>query len=330
MAGRFNVFAAEGSDVRSWENPRADHPVAPGLLPFARCTWDENSGKVVDGAAADEWDRLMRLPVAPRPGTLDQAAASRIAAYGDGLVIFDTNVFMEVFSVGDLHNFTPSDPTSMEQLRRDPDFRCLQLRARYSTLLAWHLARSNRPIVGIQDEGVRTLTANVAPRDGGAVEALTGIIIHQLLDELYGDRLICLRDDEYSPESNEADWWLLRLADQLDAPLISNEGVTAEGISDRKKNKRKNIRYWATPIGATVHAPVEYLTVLGVDVDSLASAFVEVVSDCLRSAVARGMIPGPGAPEAASRLVDVYRFVMLDEVDDGLAGITPPAISWEI
>jgi hypothetical protein len=330
VAARLNVFAAEGSDVRAWENPKADHPVDSVLLPFARCTWDEASGKVTETAAADEWDRLMRMPVTPRPGALDQAAVCRISAYGDGLVVLDTNVLMEVLSVGDLFNFTPTDPNSMEKLRRNPDFRCLQLRAKYSTLLAWHLAGANRPMLGIQDEGVRTLTENVAPRNGGAVEAFTGIIIHQLLDDLYMDRLIWLGDAEYSPVSNEADWWLLRLADQLEAPLISNEGVTAEGISDRKKNRDKNIRYWAAPVGASVHAPVEYLSVLGVDIDRLASAFVEAVSDCLRSAVARGVIPGPGALEAASRLIGVYRFVMLDEVDDRIAGIAPPAIPWEI
>lgn len=267
-----------------------------------------------------------RAMTAPIP-QIDPDAAAKIAALGGGLVVLDTNVIMEIVSI-DLMGKTEGYSTP-EELRRSPEFRARQLRAKYSNVLAWHLAREGRPMLGIQDEGVRTLTTNVAPRDGSALEAFTGIIIHQLLDELYSGRIIWLRDDEFSPKGTTADRWLVRLASDLGAPLVTNEGVTADGISDRNK-KGKNVRARATEAGVPVYAPSQHLEELGVDVDQLALEFVDAVRDCLRSAVARGVIPGRAAPEGASHLVGVYRFVMLDEVDDGIAGITPPAIPWEL
>ncbi|MFN3185490.1 MAG: hypothetical protein ACE37F_26065 [Nannocystaceae bacterium] len=216
-----------------------------------------------------------------------------------------------------------------EALRRSPDFRARQLRAKYSNLLAWHLASESRPMLGIQGEVVRTLTTKVAPRDGSAIEAFTTIIAHQVLDSMYGDHISWLRDDEFSPSGTNADRWLVLLASHLGAPLITNEGVTSDGISDRNK-KGKNVRARAAEAGVPVYSPSQHLDDLGVDVDQLSLEFVEAVTDCLRSAVTSGAISGWAAPEAASRLADVYRFVMLDEVDDSIAGIMPPAIPWEL
>jgi hypothetical protein len=267
----------------------------------------------------------MAVPIPP----LDPDAAAKLAALGEELVILDTNVVMEIVSI-DLVGKSEGCETP-EELRRSAQFRCRQLRARYSNLLAWHLAGCGRPTLSIQDEGVRTLTTNVAPRDGGLVETFTEIIVHHVLDGVFGaSQRLWLRDDECSPKGNDADRWLVYLASLANAPLITNEGVTPDGISDRKKNGSKTIRAWAAESDVSVYAPSQYLEELGVHVHREALAFVDAVTSCLRSAVERGAISGRAAPEAAARLVDVYRFVMLDEVDDQLAGIKPPAISWAI
>lgn len=237
-------------------------------------------------------------------------------------VILDTNVIIEAVSA-ELLNFTKAPPLD---LLRSSEFKVRQLRARYSLLTLWHLAESGRRGLFLRDEMERVVTKVAPPDSGKDTTAFTEVIAYRIVGGL--GRLEGLSDDERSSRGNAADAWLVELASEHNAPLLTNEGVTAIGINDLKTSGEETIRVTAKKAGLPVFAPVQYIEEQGIDHKALSERFLNAARDRLLAAPADGE---PALhPDKAALLHGLYRFILLDELEPPVSTIPRTLIPWEL
>lgn len=242
-------------------------------------------------------------------------------------LVLDTNVALEIGSAelwthGDAH-------ANAEAIRKSPDFRSRQLRARYSLGLAWVCASESLATLSLKDELLTLLKRNAPPGSGRPAAALTTVISHLVLEGLLGGwRGVLWKDDEFEPSGTDADNFLVRVAQHYRVPLITNEGLTLAGVD----NHPRKLRGRCIAAHVAVYSPKEYLDKKGVDVDiavrGFYDAFVALGERALRGETALE-IRRPGVVQALGLLRAFYSFVLFDSVDESVQRVAPPSIAWD-
>jgi hypothetical protein len=250
-----------------------------------------------------------------------------IPGFEDLQLVLDTNVMLEIVSAelwthGDTH-------ANAEAVRKSPDFRSRQLRARYSLCLAWVCASESLATFALKDEVLALLERNAPPGSEQPAAALTMIIAHLVLEGVLGGwRGVLWSDDKFQPSGNDADDFLVRVAQSHRVPLITNEGLTLTGID----NHPRKLRGKSIAAHVAAYSPKEYLDHKAVDVDVVArsfyDAFVLLGERALRGETALE-VGRAGVVEALKALRGFYALVLLDAVDESVDGIVPPSIAWD-
>jgi len=240
-------------------------------------------------------------------------------------LVLDTNVVVEMVSA---ELITRGDRLgSVEAIRESAEFRSWQLRTKYSLVLAWRCHVGRITTLGLWDEPLEILRRNAHPEAKSPATILTQVIAHLVLDRVLGGwRHQALRDDEVELRGTAADQYLLRLAKGYGVALITNEGLGAGQISEKR-----NLRGRSRAEGVHACSPKEYLNELRADVGGCGLAFCDAF-DVVAGDVLRGeenVEPsGAGLEDALRWLSGFYRFVLLDQVDEG-EDFKPPSVAWE-
>jgi len=253
--------------------------------------------------------------------------------------------------------------TSEEELRRSakaawlsPEHRHRQLRARASITLMWVLAE-RRCVAAMLGKEVIDILEKISPvprvlptsllADGTSYALTTAVVqaIHPMLISR-GLHLGALTDVNHRARGNKADAELLRLAQRDSLPIISNEGYTVRGVSDFKTDGSKSLRGLARDRGVKVYTPSEYLSKLGVDPAREAKRFIHacerpMIEEYLRVTAHRSSvmwviskidhfldrtIESTGYAAALEDVVPFYGLILLDERDEALEKLDPPAV----
>jgi len=235
-------------------------------------------------------------------------------------VLVDTNVMMEIDSFGDLLKLA-DNLHSVEAIAASAEFRYRQLRSRYSNLLAWWFTQTGTVGGILGSEVVGKLKSDLAPEDDPLSHNLTTGIVQVILPFVLKDMKIGpLMEVDHFASSNGADTELLRIAQAEHLPVVTNEGLTQSGLTETKKNGDRNLRGRCRDAGVDVYTPEEFLAYKGVDVTTEARRFCDACNVGVDEAAARGVLMRTAAGrEVMSYLVGVYRWIMLDAIDEKYA-----------
>jgi hypothetical protein len=235
-------------------------------------------------------------------------------------VLVDTNVMMEIDSFGDLLKLADK-LRSVEAIAACSEFRYRQLRSRYSNLLAWWFRQTGTVGGMLGTEVLGKLKSDLAPEGDPRSHNLTTGIVEVILPFVLKDmRIGPLIEVDHFASSNDADTELLRIAKAENLPLVTNEGLTQSGLTETKKNGERNLRGRCRDAGIDVYSPEEFLAYKGVEVTTEARRFCDACSAGVHEAAARGVLMRTATGrEVMSHLVGVYRWIMLDAVDEKYA-----------
>ncbi|MGE0400238.1 MAG: hypothetical protein AB7T06_26215 [Kofleriaceae bacterium] len=245
-------------------------------------------------------------------------AAKADADHVDLLV--DTNVMMEIDSIGDLIQLGDR-LGSEEALEASPEARYRQLRSRYSILFAWWLSQTGTVVGTLGNEVVDQLEGKLAPDTDDAAYAFTTGIVHVIRPfVLKGMKTGALLHVNHEATKDDADTELLNVAIKEKLPIVTNEGLTQRGLTENKDKDTRNLRGRCRDAGVAVYTPEEFLSFKGVDVNAEAERFCSAVRKGIDEAKAQGVLmSSAGGREVMSYLNGVYRWIMLDEVDPAYA-----------
>ncbi|MDB4953221.1 MAG: hypothetical protein JWO36_790 [Myxococcales bacterium] len=238
-------------------------------------------------------------------------------------ILFDTNVMMEIYTVADLLKLG-DELGSAEAALGSPRYRWRQERSKHSTVLAWHVAKC-RQVVGILGSEVIALLERIAgkpePGKDGTSYVLAASrvrVVREFVLIPNGWREGGLIEIDHRKEGTQADHELLRIAIEDKLPLITWEGYSEGGFSSSPKSLRNK----AKAAGVAAYTPKEYLEAEGVNVDEQCAEFVAACTKGVDEAKAQGML---GGHEVLDDIVPLYRYILLDVVNDALAHIPRPA-----
>ena len=157
-------------------------------------------------------------------------------------LLIDTNVIMEIDSIGDLLQLGDK-LGSYEALSASSEYRYRQLRSRHSNLLAWWLNQTQTPASMLGNEVVDLLEGKLAPESDPVAYQFTTGIVHVIRPYVWKwMKLGALLEVNHLAVKEDADSELLRIATEESIPIITNEGLTQSGLSDVKRNGDKNLR----------------------------------------------------------------------------------------
>lgn len=234
--------------------------------------------------------------------------------------LIDTNVVLEIVVVADLfaEGQRAGTPTAALQSK---DYRYRQLRARHSTLLAWHLAKERIVTGSLGDEMLRVIDRQIPTMSDDAHALSAGIVnvIRPLV--LRGWGFGSLTEVAGTAKGTVADTELLRLAARDGVPIVTNEGLSVGGISDYTRDTL-NLRGRARAAGVAVFTPKELLDAKGVNLVEEAHRFVFACRRAVEEARRRKLLTGAGADDVLDTLEPLYRFILLDEVDPRFDSVT--------
>lgn len=245
-------------------------------------------------------------------------------------VLVDTNVMMEIYSIGDL--LVLGDKLgSQEAMAASTEFTYRLVRSRHSNLLAWWFAQTGTFGGMLGNEVVDMLEGKLAPVTDRASYAITTGIMHVIIPFIFkGMRIGPMLEVDHRAAKEDADTELLRIATVDKLPLITWEGFTQSGLSGHKSSGKLNLRGRCRDAGVVVHTPQEFLASKGINLEAEARRFC----DACRAGVDEGKGRGVLMDTAAGRdvmdlLVGIYRWIMLGEVSQEYAHLTqvawPPA-----
>jgi hypothetical protein len=237
-------------------------------------------------------------------------------------VLLDTNVALEVYSVGDLLRVADECGTPEDALR-SPKYKYRQLRGRYSTIVAWWLAKQRRKAGILGNEVVdqlQKLAPLVPPGADGTSYIVTTAIIHVVMPFVVRGRIGALTNVNHLAQGTAADNELLHQAIGERIPLISDEGLAESGIP-ADEGLRKKVK----KAGMAVFTPEEYLKSEGVDVTRECRKFVAAIPKAVREA-RRVVDKSLAEHEVMDYLESLYRFMLLDEIDARYAHIPRPPL----
>jgi hypothetical protein len=226
-------------------------------------------------------------------------------------VLLDTNVMLEIYSVGDLLSIGDKLRTP-EAALRSPEYGYRLLRARHSTLLAWWLAKHRR-IVGLLGNEVVDQLTRIAPKPGdgqdGTSYIFTTAIIHVVMPlVLRGWRAGPLTEVNHEAKGTKADTEILKQAASDNTPLITHEGLTQAGIND----DRAKLRARAVAAGVKVFTAKEYLDSEHVDLDDESRQFLVTCRGAVSEAKEKRILKGH---EVLDELEPLYRHILFGEVN---------------
>jgi hypothetical protein len=245
----------------------------------------------------------------------------------DIALVLDTNVMKEILSIHDLSREIKTAGGGAAALQSHKVSHRIA-RAKYSTLLGWVCSVRAWNTLSLLDEMLEVLVRDVPPEERQAVNtAATQILIHFVKELIL--RKWTLATDTDVPKTiraDEADDTLVSLAAREGVPLISNEGNSPDGIRDTNARGKPNIRAKAKTAGVLVFTPEQYLQRESIVVNLEARNFLRAYQTQRTS-----YDPGTGVPGEAEKMMDylfsIYRFVLLNEVDEDLASVPRAPVS---
>lgn len=243
-------------------------------------------------------------------------------------LLVDTNVALELYSVGDL--LRAGDMAGFGTAKaawRSEWHRYRQLRARYTVVLAWTLA-TRAIAAGVLGNELVDMTEKVSPESDGTAYSITAGFVHVIMPVLveHGLRLGALTDVDHNAKGAKADAELLKVAVRDRLPLITNEGLTPRGIVEVRATGKPNLRGLARASGVAVYTPKEYLAHLNVDIATEAKRFVQACEAPVMHAYLDAADKSPAWRTMLEQLVPLYRLILLDEHAPELARV-PLAVS---
>lgn len=259
---------------------------------------------------------------------------------------------LELMMFGDFSSEEDHRQRSAAAAWRSPQHRHRQLRAKAAIILMWVLAERHISSAMLGKEVIDILNRsspipcaqpNSLLPDGNAY-AFTTVVVHAIHPMLIsrGLQLGALTEVNHAARGNKADAELLRLAKRDSLPIVSNEGYTVHGVSDLKSNGDKSLRGLARAIGVRVYTPTEYLRRLHIRTEREAPLFLQacerpLIEEYLRTEGHRSwllerldkclsrVVESTGYVAFLEQLFPLYRFILLDERDEALEDIPPPA-----
>lgn len=238
----------------------------------------------------------------------------------------DSNVVLEVLSPRDLE--VESIKASAEgEVLASSDYRNRQLRARCSTLLAWHFAQ-NQIATASLDEFIPILSERMSTLDNPESYTFTRLFSYVLKPNLLkGWSFGSVANARPGIKGQDADDEYLRLAMAGDT-LITNEGVTPTGYMDVKRSSgRLNLRGRCHQAGARVYSPKEYLDSIEFNIPVQSVMFVEECDRVLRHAWQKGGFT-EGDRKMLKRIPAFFGYLFFDEHDPAYSVDEWPKIPW--
>jgi hypothetical protein len=236
-------------------------------------------------------------------------------------LVLDTNVMKEILSIHDLSREIEGAGGGAAALQ-SPKVAHRIGRAKYSTLLGWVCSVRSWTTLSLLDEMLEILTRDVPPDERSSVNTgATKILIHFVKELVLKNWTLATDTDvPKTIRGEEADDALVSLAARERIPLISNEGNSPDGIRDMNARGRSNIRAKAKSAGVLVFTPQQYFQRESIVVDLEARNFLRAYQTKRAS-----YDPGAGVPGEAEKMMDylfsIYRFFLLNEVDEDLANV---------
>lgn len=240
---------------------------------------------------------------------------ARAIESGDVDLIVDTNVQMEIISLGDLIRARDECPT-LEAATNSPVLRLRRLRARHSLVFAYQCAKNGTRTGSLADESLEVLRNEVAPKQPSLTHQLTQVIVHVIRPiVLYGWIRGALEGVPAGLRGTLADDELLKAANTFGVPLITNEGITLPNSAraTKRKKAKRSLPARCKAAGVPCYTPEEYLRFQGVDIAAEAKAFFDACPPALARGRAERLVYGAQIDEAFEKLLEIYRFVMLYE-----------------
>lgn len=226
-------------------------------------------------------------------------------------ILLDTNVMLEIYSIGALLRLGDELGTE-EAVLQSPKYRYRQLRARHSTILAWWLAKRGQVVGMLGNEFVdqlQLMAPSVGPGEDATAFIFTAAIVRVVRPLVLGSfKAGALTDVDHSATGTRADTEILKQAAGARTPFITHEGLTETGFNEDPKRLRGR----AKALGVPVFTAKEYLDSQSVNIDEECGLFVEALRAAVQEAKETGILQGH---EVLDDLVPVYRFVLLDAVD---------------
>ena len=176
-------------------------------------------------------------------------------------VVIDTNVFIDVHSIHDLTNDVnrlAAELGDVDAALDHPIVKFRLARARESMLLAMYLHKIKATSWSLHTESVTMLTRFSPPTTPGgrSVESdFTRAFVWFVKDYLLRRWNPVFPASEDHVVKDAADLALLDYAEKNGLPIVTNEGVTPDGLNDTKKN---SMRKRAPDRGVHVFAPREF------------------------------------------------------------------------
>jgi len=242
-------------------------------------------------------------------------------------ILIDTNVMVEIMTIGDLLRGA-SEAGSAEAWLGSQWYRYRQLRARYSNLLAWWLTVTDTPTTTHGHESI-ILTRRLAPderRDSDDERTrwqeqsygFTTGIVHVVRDYVITAKIGAVIDMDHTAEDGDTE--ILRVCKRDNLTLITNEGLSHRGpITLNKPSGERNLRGRCLDEGVPVYTPEEFLLEKRVDLHSAAHDFIIRCEAGVMRAAVDNVLTSTGGRDVMSMIVPVYRWIMLNEVNERFA-----------
>jgi len=228
----------------------------------------------------------------------------------------DTNVAVEFYSFYDLMTEGDRHETS-EQVLQSPAAAYRAARSRDTIMFGWfcHINRVEARV--LISEALSVLLRAVPPeRKSDPNNALLKAILYFVKDRVLPRwQITKYRDEPDGLRGNAADDWLLSKAAEEGLALITNEGSTVEGVFDRYRDGRLNLRGKAKERGVPVYTPGEFLQLKEFNPVENGHAFAQSFQ-AARPRYLQGRADKRAADEALSHLLGLYRYVLFGEVDE--------------
>jgi hypothetical protein len=250
---------------------------------------------------------------------MSQPTPSAAAAVTDAnpiTVAVDTNVFLDIHSCHDLVN----DVEKLTAMLGDadkafdhPDVRFRIIRARESTLLAIYFNKMKTSTWSLHTESTSMLGRFAPPETPGGQDMrsdFTRTFVHYVKDHVLPGWNPFIPAVEDHVKGDAADLALLEYAEVNGVPIVTNEGVTINGITEAKRN---NMRRRGRLRGVRVLSPREFYG-YNMEADAEIEAFLRRFR-----AQARGYLERRGIDDAMKDVIiwihGYYRLILLGEVE---------------
>src|SRR6267142_1498136 len=214
-----------------------------------------------------------------RIGTIDPVENVNVA------ILIDTNVMLEAASLGDLFREAERPLSTPESSWVSSTLQYRIWRARHTTILLWVIAE--RGITGgILGKEFFDHLERLSPKpesagvDGTLYVLTVGWVnvVNEMLRKR-GLQIGALTEIDHLAKKGAADQELLKIAQREGLPIITNEGNTVTGYSDKKGSGEVNLRGLCHEGGVAVYSPHEYLQELGVNVDHECVRFIQALEE---------------------------------------------------